>query len=92
MSKSELHELTLPSGKKAVIAQAKGKHLRQAARLTGVDDLMGIGQALISLVAQIDGNKVTYEDVGEMPLRDVMALQGAIMGNDLSSLKAISQN
>ncbi len=92
MTKADKTELTLPSGKKVAIATAKGKHLRQAARLAGADDPMGIGQALVSILATIDGAPVTYEEVGEMELADVLALQGAVMGNGTSSLKAISLN
>lgn len=80
-----MFELELPSGKIAEIESAKGKHLRQAARLAGNDDALGIGQALISVLATIDGDKVTFEDVGEMDLADVIALQGAVMGNAPSS-------
>lgn len=69
-------ELDLPSGKKAVITDFKGKHIRQAQRLLeGYDAEMYIF-CLISVTTQIDGRYPSVEELDEvMPGFDVLMLQ-----------------
>lgn len=71
-------ELTLPSGKIAIIEEGKGKDLLQAQMKAKTPD--EIPYALIAELAEIDGNKLVYEDILEMDLPDVIVLQGEISG------------
>ena len=70
-------ELVLPSGKIAIIEKGKGKDLLQAQMAKTSDE---IPYALIAELAEIDGQKLVYEDILEMDLEDVIALQGEISG------------
>lgn len=78
-------ELTLPSGKIATIEKGKGKDLLQAQIKAKTAD--EIPYALIAELAEIDGQKLVYEDILEMDLEDVIALQGEISGK-LQNVKA----
>lgn len=71
-------ELTLPSGKIAIIEQGKGKDLLQAQMKAKTSE--EIPYALIAELAEIDGQKLVYEDILEMDLGDVIALQTEISG------------
>jgi hypothetical protein len=77
---SEVQEIILPSGKKAIIGAFKGKHIREATRIADGDSDKMIF-ALISITTTIDGNKVLIEDLDEMPGTDVMKLQAAFAVN-----------
>ena len=65
-------EITLPSGKKAVIAAGKGKHLFQAQKIAKAPD--EITYALLAILSTIDGEPVVYEDMPEMYLPDLLSL------------------
>ena len=78
-------ELTLPSGKVAVIEKGKGKDLLQAQIKAKASD--EIPYALIAELVEIDGQKLVYEDILELDLEDVIALQGEISGK-LTAVKA----
>lgn len=78
-------ELTLPSGKIAIIEKGKGKDLLQAQMKAKSSD--EIPYALIAELTEIDGQKLVYEDILEMDLEDVLALQGEITGK-LQTVKA----
>lgn len=71
-------ELTLPSGKIAIIEEGRGKDLLQAQMKAKTPD--EIPYALIAELAEIDGNRLVYEDILEMDLSDVIALQSVISG------------
>ena len=71
-------ELTLPSGKTAVLEQGKGKDLLQAQMKAKTSE--EIPYALIAELVEIDGQKLVYEDILEMELSDVIALQAEISG------------
>lgn len=73
-----LKELTLPSGKIAIIEKGKGKDLLQAQIKAKTSD--EIPYALIAELVEIDGQKLVYEDILELDLEDVIALQGEISG------------
>ncbi len=73
-----MREITLPSGKTAQFKDGKGKDLLNAQRKAKTSD--EILFALIAEVAEIDGETVIYEDLLEMPLEDVLALQAEISG------------
>ncbi len=70
--------LTLPSGKTAVIRNGKGHDLLQAQMKAKNSE--EIPYALIAELAEIDGQALVYEDILEMDLGDVIALQGEISG------------
>jgi hypothetical protein len=75
--------LTLPSGATAEVRKGRGKDLMRAHRaVRGKDDPMAIAFALIAELTNIDGKPIVYEDVLEMGLADVFALQTEIMGSD----------
>ena len=68
-------EITLPSGAVATVGDFKGRHVREAQRISsGASDKFLF--ALISLTTTIDGKTVLMEDLDEMPGMDVMALMG----------------
>ena len=68
-------ELVLPSGKIAIIEKGKGKDLLQAQMKAKTSDEIPYAE-----LAEIDGQKLVYEDILEMDLEDVIALQGEISG------------
>ncbi len=70
--------LILPSGKTATIRQGKGYDLLQAQMKAKNSE--EIPYALIAELAEIDGQALVYEDILEMDLSDVVALQGEISG------------
>ena len=79
----KVKQITLPSGTMAEIRKGRGKDLMRAHRaVRGNDDPMAIAFALIAELANIDGKRIVYEDVLEMDLADVLALQTEIMGSD----------
>lgn len=71
-------ELTLPSGKIAILNQGKGRDLLEAQKKARTSD--EIPYALIAELVEIDGEKLVYEDILELDLEDVIALQGEISG------------
>lgn len=70
--------ITLPSGKVATLEQGKGRDLLQAQMKAQTSE--EIPYALIAELTEIDGQKLVYEDILEMDLADVIALQGEISG------------
>lgn len=70
--------ITLPSGKVAEIKSGKGCDLLQAQMKAKTSE--EIPYALIAELAEIDGQKYVYEDILEMDLADVVALQAEISG------------
>ena len=71
-------ELTLPSGKIAMIKKGKGIDLLNAQKNSNSSD--EIPYALIAQLTEIDGQNIVYEDVLEMDLEDVLAIQTEITG------------
>lgn len=74
-----MKELILPSGKKAAIKNGKGRDLLNAQRKAKSPE--EIAYALLAELAEIDGQKLAYEDILEMDIKDVLALQIEITGN-----------
>ena len=70
--------LLLPSGKTAVIRKGKGFDLFQAQKKAKTSE--EIPYALIAELTEIDGVKLVYEDILELDLEDVIALQAEISG------------
>lgn len=70
--------LTLPSGKTAVLRNGKGNDLLQAQMKAKTSE--EIPYALIAELVEIDGQALVYEDILDMDLEDVIALQSEISG------------
>jgi hypothetical protein len=70
--------LTLPSGKIAVLRNGRGHDLLQAQMKAKNSE--EIPYALIAELVEIDGTPLVYEDILEMDLEDVIALQSEISG------------
>ena len=71
-------EITLSDGKVAVIKDGKGRDLLNAQKNSNSSD--EIPYALIAQLTEIDGQSIVYEDVLEMDLEDVLAIQTEITG------------
>lgn len=75
MNTTTTREVQLPSGRIAVIGEFKGRHVREAQRVSdGASDKYLF--ALIAMLTTIDGQPVLMEDLDEMPGGDVMKLMG----------------
>jgi hypothetical protein len=72
--------LTLPSGETVKIRQGFGRDLMNAQRaVQGSGDATSVVFALIAELAEFDGGrKIVYEDVLELPLADVLAMQAEV--------------
>ncbi|HEX7049463.1 MAG TPA: hypothetical protein VF188_04570 [Longimicrobiales bacterium] len=82
--------LTLPSGATAVIRDAKGRDLEKASIVSqSGGGAISTAMGLIAQVTTINGRRITYEDVQEMPARDVTVLVSAVLGNDSSPASGI---
>ena len=66
-------KITLPSGKIATLKKGRGFDLLQAQQKAKTSE--EIPYALIAELAEIDGQKLVYEDILELDLEDVIALQ-----------------
>jgi hypothetical protein len=83
-----MKELLLPSGKTAMIRSGKGLHLMKAQRVA--KDAESIAYALVAELTEIDGKRILYDDLLEMDLKDVLALQAEVAGNFTAVLPATS--
>ncbi|MGB8685644.1 MAG: hypothetical protein WCD12_22380 [Candidatus Binatus sp.] len=71
--------LELPSGAHAEVRKGFGRDLMRAQRAAAGGDASAVVFALIAEVTHVDGHKIVYEDVLEMDLADVMALQAEVI-------------
>ncbi|HXN14246.1 MAG TPA: phage tail assembly protein [Candidatus Acidoferrales bacterium] len=71
--------IDLPSGARAEVRKGYGRDLMRAQRTAAGGDASAVVFALIAEVARINGQKIVYEDVLEMDLADVMALQAEVI-------------
>ena len=71
-------KITLPSGKTATLRKGRGFDLLQAQQKAKTSE--EIPYALIAELAEIDGQQLVYEDILELDLEDVIALQAEISG------------
>jgi len=69
--------ITLSDGRVAELREAKGRDLIAASRLT--DDAAALSLALAAQVLTIAGEPVLFEDVMDLPLRDAVAVQTAMV-------------
>ena len=70
--------ITLPSGRTATVRQGRGYDLLQAQIKAKTSE--EIPYALIAELTEIDGQKLVYEDILELDLSDVIALQAELSG------------
>jgi hypothetical protein len=78
----EVRTIELPSGARAEVRKGYGRDLMRAQRAAAGGDGSAVVFALIAEVTRLDGRKIVYEDVLEMDLADVMALQGEVIGEN----------
>jgi hypothetical protein len=76
------HKVDLPSGARAEVRKGLGRDLMRAQRTAAGGDASAVVFALIAELAVVDGRKVVYEDVLEMELADVLALQAEVVGEN----------
>jgi hypothetical protein len=74
--------LDLPSGARAEVRKGHGRDLMRAQRAAAGGDASAVIFALIAEVSLVNGRKIVYEDVLEMDLADVMALQAEVIGEN----------
>jgi hypothetical protein len=75
----EIRTIDLPSGARAEVRKGYGRDLMRAQRAAAGGDASAVVFALIAEVTRVDGRKIVYEDVLEMDLADVMALQAEVI-------------
>ena len=78
-------KINLPSGKIATLKKGRGFDLLQAQQKAKTSE--EIPYALIAELAEIDGQKLVYEDILELDVEDVIVLQAEISGK-LTEAKA----
>ena len=74
-----VRSIELPSGARAEVRKGYGRDLMRAQRAAAGGDASAVVFALIAEVTRVDGRKIVYEDVLEMDLADVMALQAEVI-------------
>jgi hypothetical protein len=78
----ETRTIGLPSGGHAEVRKGLGRDLMRAQRAAAGGDASAVVFALIAELTRLDGRKIVYEDVLEMELADVMALQAEVIGEN----------
>jgi hypothetical protein len=76
---AETRTIDLPSGARAEVRKGHGRDLMRAQRAAAGGDASAVVFALIAELARVDGRKIVYEEVLEMELADVMALQAEVI-------------
>ena len=80
MEDSGTKEIKLPSGKDRTVRKGKGRDLMRAHRASGETRSQCHIVCVDRRISTVDGNPLVYEDVLEMDLSDVLALEAEIMG------------
>ena len=75
----ETRMVELPSGSRAEVRKGHGRDLMRAQRAAAGGDASAVVFALIAELARVDGRKIVFEEVLEMDLADVMALQAEVI-------------
>jgi hypothetical protein len=78
----DVRTIELPSGALAEVRKGYGRDLMRAQRAAAGGDGSAVVFALIAEVTRLDGHKIVYEDVLEMDLADVLALQNEVIGEN----------
>jgi|ERR1035437_8846148 hypothetical protein len=93
---STARSITLPSGAMATVRIGKGRDLIKVQKGADPNDPNAQDMFMFAIVAQlakIDGKHITKEQLLDMPLADVLALQKEVVGdNFLSLIPATSQS
>lgn len=84
-----MKEITLPSGRIAIIKDGKGKDLFWAQKMA--NDASEIMKMLMIRLVEIDGKPITEDDLDEMDIADVITLT-AEFGKIFSPLLAAQQS
>ncbi len=79
---AQVRTIALPSGATAAIRKGYGRDLMRAQQVTEGGDATAVVFALIAELIELDGKRITYEDVLAMDLEDVLALQGEVVGEN----------
>ena len=82
MEEGDTKTIELLSGARAEVRKGVGRDLMRAQRAVAGGDASAVVFALIAELTRIDGRKIVYEDVLEMELADVMALQAEVIGEN----------
>jgi len=83
-----MSQILLPSGKTATIKDGKGRDLLNAQRKAkSPDEIMF---ALMAELTEIENQNYVYEDLLEMPLNDILALQTEISGKQQPAQPIVS--
>ena len=82
--------LSLPSGKTATLRKGRGFDLLQAQQKAKTSE--EIPYALIAELTEIDGQKLVYEDILELDLSDVIALQAELSGKFQTTAQKTVEN
>ncbi len=77
-----LRTIQLPSGAEAQVRAGIGRDLMRAQRAAAGGEASAVVFALIAELVRIDGKRIMYEDVLEMNLADVIALQAEVIGEN----------
>src|SRR5271163_5248461 len=78
----ETRMVELPSGSRAEVRKGFGRDLMRAQRAANGGDASAVIFALIAELTRVDGRNIVYEEVLEMELADVMALQAEVIGEN----------
>jgi hypothetical protein len=78
----ETQTIDLPPGSRAEVRKGHGRDLMRAQRAAAGEDASAVIFALIAELTRVDGRRIVYEEVLEMDLADVMALQDEVMGEN----------
>ncbi|MGD0673137.1 MAG: hypothetical protein ABSB13_13745 [Candidatus Binatus sp.] len=78
----EAQTIDLPSGSRAEVRKGHGRDLMRAQRAAAGEDASAVIFALIAELTRVDGRRIVYEEVLEMDLADVLALQDEVMGEN----------
>ncbi len=81
-AEEDIQAIDLPSGARAEVRKGHGRDLMRAQRAAAGGDASAVIFALIAELTRVDGRKIVYEDVLEMDLADVMALQAEVIGEN----------
>jgi hypothetical protein len=78
----DIRTIELPSGTRAEVRKGHGRDLMRAQRAAAGGDASAVIFALIAELTRVNSRKIVYEDVLEMDLADVMALQAEVIGEN----------
>jgi hypothetical protein len=80
-------EITLPSGATATIEPGKGRHVRQAQKMSEGDNSMYLNCMMAQLVT-VNGARLVPEDFDEMPAGDYFELLAKFSEQNFSSAQS----